>query len=526
MLDTFITSFRLKNTYRTNTIIYSIRCLPIIGKLLPASLYGSGGLKTFANVISVLWEIAGTFIGKILYMLLMIMLMLAVYDTEPSDTYLHIFTALTVAGGLTNTYMFNPTKDKYYAIVIMGMDARKFAISNYCYSMIKVVVGFLPLTIILGWFLGVPLWTSVLMPFFVVAVKMTFIAYDIWKFRAKGIATSENMLGKASWIGLGVLLIIAYGPPFLGLSMNLTVFTAAMAVSFALGIAGLISISRFSDYRRLYRLLLTTDNVFALKKATGTEALKESFAKKIEYDGSFTSSKQGFAYFHQLFVKRHGKLLTKSVKKQAYVITGAAVLAIAVSIARPEFNPILNRITLTYLPYFVFIMYLLNRGTTITQAMFMNCDHSMLTYRFYRTPKVILGMFRERLKTLILLNLLPSSLLGLGLAALLYTTGGTDNPLNYAVLFVSVNAISVFFSVHYLVMYYLLQPYTRETKVKNSTYIVVQYLTYGICFAMMYVHLPTLSFGIATIIFSVAYCAVSLMLIYRLAPKTFRIRMG
>ena len=95
-------------------------------------------------------------------MLLMIMLMLAVYDTEPSDTYLHIFTALTVAGGLTNTYMFNPTKDKYYAIVIMGMDARKFAISNYCYSMIKVVVGFLPLTIMLGWFLGVPclLYTS------------------------------------------------------------------------------------------------------------------------------------------------------------------------------------------------------------------------------------------------------------------------------------------------------------------------------------------------------------------------------
>ena len=53
MLDTFITSFRLKNTYRTNTIIYSIRCLPIIGKLLPASLYGSGGLTTFANVLSV-----------------------------------------------------------------------------------------------------------------------------------------------------------------------------------------------------------------------------------------------------------------------------------------------------------------------------------------------------------------------------------------------------------------------------------------------------------------------------------------
>ncbi len=526
MLDTFITSFRLKNTYRTNAIIYSVRCLPVIGRKLPSSLYGSGGLKTFANVISVLWEIAGAFIGKILYMLLMIMLMLAVYDTDPANTYLHIFTVLTVAGGLTNTYMFNPTKDKYYAIVIMAMDARKFAISNYCYSMIKVVVGFMPLTIMLGLFLDIPLWTSILMPFFVAAVKMAFIAYDIWKFRVRGTATSENMLTKASWAGLGALIVIAYGPPFLGFSMNLTVFTAAMAVAFVFGIAGLISIAGFSDYRRLYRLLLTADNVFAVKKATGTDALKENFAKKIEYDGAVTSSKQGFAYFHQLFVKRHSRLLTKSVKKQAYVIAGAAVLVIAISIARPEFNPVLNRITLTYLPYFVFIMYMLNRGTTITQAMFMNCDHSMLTYRFYRTPKVILGMFRERLKTLILLNLLPSSLLGLGLAVLLYTTGGTDNPLNYAVLFVSVNAISVFFSVHYLVLYYLLQPYTRESKVKNSTYIVVQYLTYGICFAMMYVHMPTLSFGIATIVFSAAYCAVSLVLVYRLAPKTFKIRMG
>ena len=68
---------------------------------------------------------------------------------------------------------------------------------------------------------------------------------------------------------------------------------------------------------------------------------------------------------------------------------------------------IINASLLIYLPYFVFVMYILNRGTTVTQAMFMNCDHSMLTYRIYRTPKVILGVFKERLKTLILINLVP-----------------------------------------------------------------------------------------------------------------------
>lgn len=97
---------------------------------------------------------------------------------------------------------------------------------------------------------------------------------------------------------------------------------------------------------------------------------------------------------------------------------------------------------LIYLPYFVFIMYMINRGTVVTQAMFMNCDHSMLTYRFYRTPKVILALFKERLKTLIGINLIPALVIAIGLPLILFITGGTDNPLNYLVLFVSIIAIA------------------------------------------------------------------------------------
>lgn len=39
MIETFITSFKLKNTYRANSIIYSIKQFPIIRKILPNSLY-------------------------------------------------------------------------------------------------------------------------------------------------------------------------------------------------------------------------------------------------------------------------------------------------------------------------------------------------------------------------------------------------------------------------------------------------------------------------------------------------------
>ena len=169
-------------------------------------------------------------------------------------------------------------------------------------------------------------------------------------------------------------------------------------------------------------------------------------------------------------------------------------------------------------------MYCINRSSSVTQAMFMNCDHSMLTYRIYRTPQVILGIFKERLKTLITINLMPAVLIGGGLTLLLYLSGGTENLMNYVILFVSIIAMSIFFSVHYLVMYYLLQPYNVSTEMKSSTYKIVQGLTYIVCWYMIQIRLPILSFGITAIIFCITYCLISLVLAYKYAPKTFKLR--
>ena len=45
MLKTFWIAFKLKITYRVNTIIYSLKQLPLIKKILPASLYASNIFK-------------------------------------------------------------------------------------------------------------------------------------------------------------------------------------------------------------------------------------------------------------------------------------------------------------------------------------------------------------------------------------------------------------------------------------------------------------------------------------------------
>ena len=524
MIETFITSFKLQNTYRTNSIIYSLKQLLLIKRILPNSLYKNRGLKIFANIISILLEIINIFIGKIIYILAMIFVPLSWYNGNVSDTFIHLFMFLTLAGGVLNTYMLNPTKDKYYAIILMNIDERKYGLSNYYYQLIKLIIGFLPFTILFGMIAGVPLWIQIVLPFFVVAIKLIVMNYCIYHFKKTNKASNENIPTKFVWGFVAVCLLLAYGLPAINITINQTIFLLVFIISIILGIYSLVKIHNFKDYRKMYKQILTESNVYMQERNAGTQALKDTSLKQIELDKTYTSNKSGFAYFHDLFVKRHRKILTTAVKKQSVVILVIFIAMIIGISVNDNFKSKTNEILMVYLPYFVFIMYCINRSSSVTQAMFMNCDHSMLTYRIYRTPKVILGIFKERLKTLITINLLPATLIGLGLALLLYLSGGTDNSLNYLILFVSIISMSIFFSVHYLVMYYLLQPYNVSTEMKSSTYKVVQGLTYIVCWYMIQIRLPIFSFGIATIVFCIAYCLISLFLAYKYAPKTFKLR--
>ena len=74
------------------------------------------------------------------------------------------------------------------------------------------------------------------------------------------------------------------------------------------------------------------------------------------------------------------------------------------------------------------------------------------------------------------------------------------------------------------ILRYLLQPYNAGTELKSGAYTLVMSATYLICFSLMQLRVPVLLFGLMTIVFCVLYCALACVLIYKLAPKTFRIR--
>ncbi len=522
MLNTFVLSFQLRNTYKTNSIIYSLKSIPLVRRILPDALYASPGLKTFANVISILMEIAGVFLGKLLYLVCLIFPAAEMMSAAKPAAFVHIFFFLTITGGLLNTQIFNPTKDKYYAMFLMRMDAREYTLVNYGYFLLKMAVGFLPFTLLFGLLSGVNAAVCVLMPFFVCGVKLLFTAVALARSHQGERVHNENLPAPVVWIGVVVTLAAAYIPPFFGYAMPVWLFAMLCIPVLAAGAAAAWYVVRFPAYRAVYRILLS--GTLAMNQNSAAQAVQQSYQKKIEADISLTSRQSGYKYFNELFMKRHSRLLTKSAKKITLILLVLLAAAVFACLFVPQARAPMNELMLTFLPYFLFVMYFVNRGRTITQAMFINCDHSMLTYRFYRQPKAILALFAERLKYIAAINLIPATVIAVGLPLLLFLSGGTDQILNYVLLFVSILAMSVFFSVHTLVMYYLLQPYNIHMESKNATYGIVNYITYLICYIAIGKEVPTLVFGIGITAFCLLYVLVALLLAYRLAPKTFRLR--
>ena len=522
MIKTLLISLKLSHAYNFNTFVYRLRKLPLVGRLFPESLYAKTNLKSFISFLIIAVEILWLFAGKFLYLGIMVFWPIFLMPLPHSESYVHLLFCFTLSGALVNTEILSVTKEKYYAVILMRIDDKYYALSSFILYIASQWITFFPASIVFGLLAHVPAYFILMLPFAAALGKIACAGLVLQIFERKKILLSEK-----NWKFIfGILLLGAaagYGLPFTGFAVPGFAFAVMTLIFAAAALPAAFYLRRTNVYRRLYKQILTVNAVvFNTTDAAGQIQQKNYLSRLSET--SVHSSNKGYAYLNDVFVSRHQKLLTNSAKKLTaalLIISAAALFCVAVI---PEAKAPTNSILMRLLPYFVFIMYILNQGSTITQAMFFNCDHSMLSYRFFRQPDAILSLFKARLKTIITINLIPSLVIAALLPLLLFVSGGTDNPVNYILLPVSIIFMSVFFSVHYLVIYYLLQPYDIHMQAKSHTYSIVCAVTYFVCYMFIRIQAPTLYFAAGVIIFTVLYITFSLYLAYRFAPKTFKLK--
>lgn len=520
MLKTLKMMFALRKAYRSNSILYVLRQLPLINKILPTALSQSKVLNVIVTIIFAIWEISAIFIGKIIYYFGAIGYLRTMSDKLSNEVlFCQSLLFLTAIGLFLNVNFLDYRKDKGYAINIFKLNAKEYTLIDFGFSLVKIIVGTLPVAIYMGIAWGLPLWFLIAVPFCVACGKFIYASYVLATYERTGVVTyaGKSLL---SWFGAIALGFAAFLMPVLEYGLPKEICMAALLLLIPAGLVCSVKVFTYKNYLKINKSMLSQMDI-VMKKARKRQ--DNQVADSISADAIETSNKKGFEFFNELFVKRHKKLLWKPAVNLTIVMLAMTVIANALFIFLGG-REISARVIDNMIPYFSFVVFTLNRGGAYTKALYLNCDHSMLTFSFYKKRNNVLKLFIIRLREIVKVNLLPALAMGLLLASMLYIPGDSESLKKCLLVLFVILAESVLFSVHYLVLYYLLQPYNVNTEVRSAPYMIAFGASYILIYFLMFQRIPLETFGFACLGFCAVYTVIASLLVYRFAPRTFKLK--
>ncbi|HEX3026532.1 MAG TPA: hypothetical protein VHR42_04830, partial [Clostridia bacterium] len=236
------------------------------------------------------------------------------------------------------------------------------------------------------------------------------------------------------------------------------------------------------------------------------------------------NEKRGFEYLNAIFFRRHRRLMIRPVMIRLGITGALLIAAIAASLLLPGFEKQMRGLQNNLLPVFVFVMYFASIGEKICKAMFYNCDVSLLRYPFYRNKNAVLHNFKIRLFWVAGLNFITACAVSAAVVCFFVITK-IGLPVEGMAWFVlSILTLSLFFSVHHLFLYYVFQPFTSELGMKNPFYGIINYIVYMLCFFCLKIKSAPSYFTMIVLVSTVLYIIVALIIVYKFAPRTFRVK--
>lgn len=521
MISNFWISYKVKISYMINAFLYSLRQISLLKNVINDGIYGNEELKKVGCLFYFIFKLLSTIFSVFLYIFCFIYLLLSLVKSLNISSILNVFLFLSLVGSFLNNYVFDETNDKYYLIMNIKMNAKKYILVNYIFYLVKTFFCFFIVLLVFFSFLNINIMYSFFISLFVCSSKINILAI-ILKLYKKDIDIQNNKnFNVIKWIVIILFIFLSYVFPYFRFNLPIIFYNIIYFISYVFSFVSTVYIFKYNYYFQIFNHILKQNDMNSLKESQLEEDKKRSISI---IEKEFSSNKCGCAYFNDLFIKRHSKVLYKLAKNITFYIILIVTFLCFIMLLNNNLKIFINDQIIRNFPLLLFLMNFFNVGKKCTKIMFMNCDSSMLTLNFYKNRKIVIDLFKERLKSIIKINLLPSLFLSFGIILLLFFSGGVNNLLNYVLIFFAINSMSIFFSVHSLVMYYLLQPFNYQSDAVSVSYKLVYLATCYISYYISTLNISIWIFCFMIIIFSVVYFFISIILVYKYASKTFKIR--
>ena len=544
-MRTILNSLRIilsiRNTISVNEIIHGIRSIPIIGKYIPETIYDVKIIKIIALILSVSGEILKAFFLKLALFVVLFFasgVVSSYNDFSQKGVFLYGFLYVSLAGAFVYN-VFKNTPEADYAVFHLGMDAKKFVSARFFYDSFNVVLGYAVFGIPLALLSRADWYLALLLPLAGVGFKAVPLGIEMSVYAAKQargkkknrkgvpVSVEGNVIVNSLVMSFVIVagLILGGWLTYKGLFMPVTIIYVLTALAV---FPGILLMKKFPF--GLYKTALYAEK-------TRSELVKEDAKKQRngnvkvvinEAEGSRSKAK-GYRYLNELFMKRHQKIFWK--REIIAIISALGTIALMSLFFRFEMSELddgtesIVRFLFSKHPgLFIFALFILNTGAYMSHAMFASCDSSMLVYGFYRTPDALRKMFRLRIMSVTKFNLIPAVLMAVFCIVTLAVSGGERFFGEYLFTTLTLIVFTAYFSIRNVTIFYLLQPYASDFAIKSKLFLYLNFILGTVFFILIFIKMPSWFTCIFGILLTGAYFFIADKLVYKFAPKTFKIK--
>lgn len=559
MFDLMYQQMQIAFAEEINKFIYTLKNIPFIGKYIPEELYARVALKRAFAVFAGICSIIGDILNKLCYFVFAIVIGVIILVDEKTGfgesgkIILWIFFFMNIlAGSFVNSKICACDEKDYLFVGLLRIDARKYFLLKVFKSQITQIIYYTVFMLVAQHIFDGDIKNTLLymvgfaafrfigeafrlylndrfgMPF-TDKNKLLFILYNAYTvvifFAAYGTTFVLLFLKypmEMKKIVFPDICVIAANPVFIVVSLILAAFSIRYIINYK---NYPFVAKRFAGFSTVMQQKAEVEEVSKVNKNIETDDLKEKEIGKHIFE-----EKEGYEYLNAIFFERHKKIFSRPRKLKtviSFIIMAASIVGLIVFKAgstAKEFNSFANDMWNAMdrvMTIFVFLMYCITSGRSITRALFYNCDHSLMKYGYYRRPDAILKNFRIRLRFMLKSELPMVVVLCVGFVIDTIIIGKADQWVKLLSIIACIVLLSIFYSVVYLCMYYIFQPYTEGGKETGVGYSVCKGVIYVASYSCLQIDTLPQYFAAIIMVITVVGLVAGYVLAYFMAPKRF-----
>lgn len=531
MFNALFLSYKVAFTQSVNHFFYYLKKIPFIGKIFSDEVYKKTTLKVVVGAVVECFKLLLGFFLSALAMGIFVLGPMYILDKQISnmDLFSHYFFFFYFMAGpiMTNTIFTTQDVQSYTLVQILRINKRDFYLSKILFTLLIKVLRYVVILFFIDLFLGFDSLEFAALLFYIISMVLVWEGLVLLVFDNK-----KCNIYKKPFITIGsvlAMLAISYSLPYMGVILNMQnlMFNPTfILVIFLMAVIAITKLYVYKDYNKVANEMLSRENVFQLanimQDAKFADVNLDEKALELEtVDAKDTL--EGYNYFNYLFFTRHGSILKKPIRNRAIILGILTIFIWGVLIIKTELREPAVDLLKSISPYLIFLMYFISTGEKFSRALFFNCDRYMLKEGYYKEKEAILSNFTIRLIKIVSLNMIPAAIISVLIVGV-GIIGGLGSDTVLFPIIVTVFSLALFFSTHYLFLYYILQPYTKELTSKSPLFTIINGLVYFATYGLMQVRTSSVYFTMGVLTFTVTYVLLAILFTYKFAPTTFRLK--